>query len=57
MEILYYFKPLDTKNYNKQVDRLLFLLAVSSKYHFFHLFLTVVVNLTWRHVFWFAASY
>ena len=51
MEILYYFKPLDTKNYNKQVDRLLFLLAVSSKYHFFHLFLTVVVNLTWRHVF------
>ena len=51
MEILYYFKPLDTKNYNKQVDRLLFLLAVSPKYHFFHLFLTVVVNLTWRHVF------
>ena len=39
MEILYYFKPLDTKNYNKQVDRLLFLLTVSSKYHFFHLFL------------------
>ena len=48
MEILYYFKSLDTKNCNNQVDRLLLLLAVSSKYHFFHLFLVVVVNLTWR---------
>ena len=66
MEILYYFKPFDTKNYNNQVDHFLFLLAVSStshlhKYHFFHLFLIVVVNLTWRQMFLrklrFAASY
>ena len=35
MEILYYFKPCDTKNYNNQVDHFLFLLAVSSKYLFF----------------------
>ena len=63
MEILYYFKPFkpfDTKNYNDQVDHFLFLLAVSSKYHFFDLFL-VVVNLTWRQMFLrklrFAASY
>ena len=51
MEILYYFKSFDTKNYNNQVDHFLFLLAVSSKYHFFHLFLIVVVNLTWRQMF------
>ena len=41
MEILYYFKPLDAKNYNNQVDYFLFLLAVSSKYNFFDLFLIV----------------
>ena len=41
MEILYYFKPLDVKNYNNQVDYFLFLLAVSSKYNFFDLFLIV----------------
>ena len=64
MEILYYFKPFkpfDTKNYNNQVDHFLFLLAVSSKYHFFDLFVIVVVNLTWRQMFLrklrFAASY
>ena len=66
MEILYYFKPFDTKNYNNQVDHFLFLLAVSStshlhKYHSFQLFLIVVVNLTWRQMFLrklrFAASY
>ena len=64
MEILYYFKsckPFDTKNYNNQVDHFLFLLAVSSKYLFFDLFLIVVVNLTWRQMFLcklrFAASY
>ena len=61
MEILYYFKPCDTKNYNNQVDHFLFLLAVSSKYLFFDLFLIVVVNLTWRQMFLcklrFAASY
>ena len=61
MEILYYFKPFDTKNYNNQVDHFLFLLAVPSKYHFFHLFLIVVENLTWRQMFLrklrFAASY
>ena len=51
MEILYYFKSFDTKNYNNQVDHFLFLLAVSSKYHFFDLFLIVVVNLTWRQMF------
>ena len=61
MEILYYFKPCDTKNYNNQVDHFLFLLAVSSKYLFFDLFLIVVMNLTWRQMFLcklrFAASY
>ena len=61
MEILYYFKPCDTKNYNNQVDHFLFLLAVSSKYLFFYLFRIVVVNLTWRQMFLcklrFAASY
>ena len=41
MEILYYFKPFDVKNYNNQVDYFLFLLAVSSKYNFFELFLIV----------------
>ena len=51
MEILYYFKPFDAKNYNNQVDHFLFLLAVSSKYHFFDLFLNVVVNFTWRQMF------
>ena len=44
MEILYYFKPFDTKIIIRQVDYL-FLLAVSSKYNFFHLFLIAVVNL------------
>ena len=61
MEILYYFKPFDTKNCNNQVDHFLFLLAISSKYHFFDLFLIVVVNLTWRQMFLrklrFAAGY
>ena len=38
MEILYYFKPFDTKIIIRQVDYFLFLLAVSSKYNFFHLF-------------------
>ena len=33
MEILYYFKPFNTKNNNNQVDYFLFLLAVSSKYY------------------------
>ena len=60
MEILYYF-TFDTKNYNNQVDHFLFLLAVPSKYHFFHLFLIVVENLTWGQMFLrklrFAASY
>ena len=32
------------KNYNSQVDHFLFLLAVSSWYHFFDLFLIVVVE-------------
>ena len=45
MEILYYFKPFDTKIIIKQVDYFLFLLAISSKYNFFHLFLIAVVNL------------
>ena len=45
MEILYYFKPFDTKIIIRQVDYFLFLLAVSSKYNFFHLFLIAVVNL------------
>ena len=45
MEILYYFKPFDTKIIIRQVDYFLFLLAISSKYNFFHLFLIVVVNL------------
>ena len=44
MEILYYFKPFGKKNYNSQVDHFLFLLAVSSWYHFFDLFLIVVVE-------------
>ena len=44
MEILYYFKPFDTKIIIRQVDYL-FLLAVSSEYNFFHLFLIAVVNL------------
>ena len=43
MEI-YYFKPFDSKIIIRQVDYL-FLLAVSSKYNFFHLFLIAVVNL------------
>ena len=51
MEILYFFKPFGTKNYNNQVDYFLFLLAVSSKYHFFDLFLIVVVNLAWKKMF------
>ena len=38
MEILYYFKPFDTKIIIRQVDYFLFLLAISSKYNFFHLF-------------------
>ena len=45
IEILYYFKPFDTKIIIRQVDYFLFLLAVSSKYNFFHLFLIAVVNL------------
>ena len=44
MEILYYFKPFDTKIIIRQVDYL-FLLAISSKYNLFHLFLIAVVNL------------
>ena len=51
MEILYYFKPFNTKNNNNQVDYFLFLLAVSSKYNFFNLFLIVVVNSAWKHMF------
>ena len=43
MEILYYFKPLDAKNYNNQVDYFLFLLVVSSKYNLFDLFLIMNV--------------
>ena len=45
MEILYYFKPFDTKIIIRRVDYFLFLLAISSKYNFFHLFLIAVVNL------------
>ena len=45
MEVLYYFKPFDTKIIIRQVDYFLFLLAVSSEYNFFHLFLIAVVNL------------
>ena len=45
MKILYYFKPFDTKIIIRQVDYFLFLLAISSKYNFFHLFLIAVVNL------------
>ena len=45
MEVLYYFKPFDTKIIIRQVDYFLFLLAVSSDYNFFHLFLIAVVNL------------
>ena len=45
MEILYYFKPFDTKIIIRQVDYFLFLLAILSKYNFFHLFLIAVVNL------------
>ena len=45
MKILYYFKPFDTKIVIRQVDFFLFLLAISSKYNFFHLFLIAVVNL------------
>ena len=45
LEILYYFKPFDTKIMTRQVDYFLFLLVVSSKYNFFHLFLIAVVNL------------
>ena len=52
MEILYYFKPFNTKNNNNlQVDYFLFLLAVSSKYNFFDLFLIVVVNSAWKQMF------
>ena len=51
MEILYYFKPFNTKNNNNQVDYFLFLLAVSSKYNFFDPFLIVVVNSAWKHMF------
>ena len=45
MEILYYFEPFDTKIIIRQVDYFLLLLAISSKYNFFHLFLITVVNL------------
>ena len=45
MEILYYFKPFDTKIIIRQVDYFLFPLAVSSEYNFFHLFLIAVLNL------------
>ena len=41
MEILYYFKPFDAKNYNNQVDYFLFLLEFSFEYNFFELFLIV----------------
>ena len=51
MEILYFFKPFGTKNYNNQVDYFLFLLAVSSKHNFFDLFLIVVVNLACKQMF------
>ena len=51
MEILYDLKPVDTKNYNNQVDYFLFLLAVSSKYNFFDLFLIVVENSAWKQMF------
>ena len=51
MEILYYFKPFNTKNNNNQVDYFLFLLAVSSKYNFFDFFLIVVVNSAWKQMF------
>ena len=39
MEVLYYFKPFDTKIIIRQVDYFVFLLAVLSKYNFLHLFL------------------
>ena len=45
MEILYYFKPFDTKIIIRQVDYFSFLLSISSEYNFFHLFLIAVVNL------------
>ena len=41
MEILYYFKPFDAKNYNNQVDYFLFLLEFSFEYNFFELLLIV----------------
>ena len=50
MEISYYFKPFDTKIIIRQVDYFLFLLAISSKYNFFHLFLIAVVNLVLKQL-------
>ena len=41
MEILYFFKPFGTKNYNNQVDYFLFLLEFSFEYNFFELLLIV----------------
>lgn len=40
MEI-YYFKPINAKNYNKQVDYFLFLLAISSNYSSFVMWLWI----------------
>ena len=57
MEILYYFKPFDTKIIIKQVDYFLFLLAISSKYNFFHLFLIAVVNLVRKQLLRFYGDY
>ena len=59
MEILYYFKPFDTKIIIRQVDYFLFLLAISSKYNFFHLFLIAVVNLVRKQLllYYFVISY
>ena len=57
MEILYYFKPFDTKIIIRQVDYFLFLLAVSSKYNFFHLFLIAVVNLVRKQLLRFYGDY
>ena len=57
MEILYYFKPFDTKIIIRQVDYFLFLLAVSSKYNFFHHFLIAVVNLVRKQLLRFYGDY
>ena len=57
MEILYYFKPFDTKIIIRQVDYFLFLLAISSKYNFFHLFLIAVVNLVRKQLLRFYGDY